>query len=191
MEMCAWQAMDSSHVSLVSLHMKSDGFEHFRCDRNLSLGMNLASLTKVLKCSGNDDVVTLKADDAADTITVMFESKSTFPILVPAGPRPPPVSWLKCLCRADEDRISDFEIKLMDIDSEHLGIPETDYNATIKMPSAEFQRIVRDLTTLGDTGECPHCTDHSASYAGAQQADPIGRSALFRITWMIAAVFWQ
>lgn len=35
------QAMDSSHVSLVSLSLKSDGFDKFRCDRNLTMGMNL------------------------------------------------------------------------------------------------------------------------------------------------------
>jgi len=70
------QAMDSSHVALVSLMMKQEMFEHYRADRTISLGMNLASLTKVLKCSGNDDVVTLKAEDTADTVTVMFESKS-------------------------------------------------------------------------------------------------------------------
>jgi proliferating cell nuclear antigen PCNA len=32
------QAMDSSHVSLVSLSLRSDGFEHYRCDRNVSMG---------------------------------------------------------------------------------------------------------------------------------------------------------
>jgi hypothetical protein len=30
--------MDNSHVSLVSLSLRSDGFEHFRCDRNMSMG---------------------------------------------------------------------------------------------------------------------------------------------------------
>ena len=40
----------------------------------------------------------------------------------------------------------------MDIDSEHLGIPDTEYSAVIKMPSAEFMRICRDLTSIGDTG---------------------------------------
>lgn len=34
------QAMDSSHVSLVSLMLKSDGFDKYRCDRNLTMGMN-------------------------------------------------------------------------------------------------------------------------------------------------------
>merc|ERR1712086_878711 len=43
------------------------------------------------------------------------------------------------------------ELKLMDIDSEHLGIPDTDYQAVIKMSSAEFQRICRDLSSIGDT----------------------------------------
>jgi proliferating cell nuclear antigen len=37
------QAMDNSHVSLVSLCMEAEGFEQYRCDRNLTMGMNLAS----------------------------------------------------------------------------------------------------------------------------------------------------
>ena len=41
----------------------------------------------------------------------------------------------------------------MDIDSEHLGIPETLYEATVKMSAAEFQRICRDLATIGDSGK--------------------------------------
>ena len=58
--------MDTSHVSLVSLIMRDDGFEHFRCDRSISLGINLSSITKVLKCANNDDSVTLKSEDNGD-----------------------------------------------------------------------------------------------------------------------------
>jgi hypothetical protein len=54
------QAMDSSHVSLVSMQLRADGFDHFRCDRNLSMGINLANMAKMLKCAGNEDVVTMK-----------------------------------------------------------------------------------------------------------------------------------
>lgn len=46
------QAMDSSHVCLVSLNLKEDGFEHFRCDRNMSMGIHMANLAKILKCAG-------------------------------------------------------------------------------------------------------------------------------------------
>ena len=35
------QAMDSSHVSLVALMLRSDGFDTYRCDRNIALGINL------------------------------------------------------------------------------------------------------------------------------------------------------
>jgi len=62
----------------------------------------------VLKCCNNDDIVTLKSDETADAMTFMFENQQA-------------------------DRISDFELKLMDIDSEHLGIPDTDYKCTVQV----------------------------------------------------------
>ena len=39
----------------------------------------------------------------------------------------------------------------MNLDAEHLGIPETDYAAVVKMPSSEFQRVIRDLSQFGDS----------------------------------------
>jgi DNA polymerase III sliding clamp (beta) subunit (PCNA family) len=39
--------------------------------------------------------------------------------------------------------VSEFELKLMDIESEHLGIPETEYKCNVRLPAAEFQRIIR------------------------------------------------
>ncbi|KAK8555073.1 hypothetical protein V6N13_103803 [Hibiscus sabdariffa] len=72
--------MDSSHVSLVALLLRPEGFEHYRCDRNLSMGMNLGNMPRMLKCTGNDDIITLKADDGIDTVTFMFESASELSI---------------------------------------------------------------------------------------------------------------
>jgi len=83
-------------------------------------------MAKILKCASNDDVLTLKAEDNGDTVIFMFES-------------------------AKQDKISDFELRLMNIDAERLAIPDTEYKATIQMPAAEFQRICRDLTIIGDT----------------------------------------
>jgi proliferating cell nuclear antigen len=71
----ALQAMDNSHVALVALLLRSDGFDPYRCDRNLPLGLNLNNLNKILKCAGNDDILTLKADDGGDTLSMVFESK--------------------------------------------------------------------------------------------------------------------
>ena len=68
------QSMDSSHVSLVSVHLNSNGLDHYRCDRAQNLGFNSANLSKILKCANNEDIITLKADDAADNLTLLFES---------------------------------------------------------------------------------------------------------------------
>lgn len=122
----ALQAMDNSHVALVSMLLKADAFSPFRCDRPVALGINLGSLTKVLRAAGKDDKLTIKAEDAPDVVNLVFESNSA-------------------------DRISEYDIKLMDIDQEHLGIPDTEYAATITLPSAEFQRICRDLSALSES----------------------------------------
>ena len=71
----ALQAMDNSHVALVAMMLRSDGFDPYRCDRNLPLGINLTNLGKILKCARNDDIVTLKADDDGDALSLVFESK--------------------------------------------------------------------------------------------------------------------
>jgi proliferating cell nuclear antigen len=120
------QAMDQSHVSLVALLLRGEGFDHYRCDRNITLGLNLGSVSKILKCAGSKDDITIKADDDGDGVSFQFESSA-------------------------QDTIAEFELRQMDIDSEHLGIPDTEYKCVVKMPATEFQRIVRDLQVIGDT----------------------------------------
>jgi proliferating cell nuclear antigen len=123
------QAMDSSHVSLISLTLGRDMFDEYRCDRNLFLGLNLGNLAKILKCANNDDSITLSAQDEGDSVTFHFQDKK------------------------DDSGGATFELKLMDIDGEHLAIPDTEYKASVQMPAAEFQRICRDMATIGDTCE--------------------------------------
>ncbi|KAJ8468801.1 hypothetical protein ONZ51_g9414 [Trametes cubensis] len=120
------QAMDNSHVALVAVKLEAAGFKRYRCDRPIPLGVNVASLTKVVKCAKDDDITTLKAADDADVLTLTYEGKNS-------------------------DRIAEYEMKLMDIDADTLGIPDTEYDASVTMPSAEFARIVRDLSNLGES----------------------------------------
>jgi proliferating cell nuclear antigen len=123
----ALQAMDNSHVALVSMMLKAESFSPYRCDRNVALGVNLTSLTKVLRAAQNEDILTIKAEDAPDVLNLVFES-------------------------SESDRLSEYDLKLMDIDQEHLGIPDTEYAATISMPSSEFRRICVDLMALSESG---------------------------------------
>eukprot|EP00441_Pelagodinium_beii_P003809 CAMPEP_0197699710 /NCGR_PEP_ID=MMETSP1338-20131121/120983_1 /TAXON_ID=43686 ORGANISM="Pelagodinium beii, Strain RCC1491" /NCGR_SAMPLE_ID=MMETSP1338 /ASSEMBLY_ACC=CAM_ASM_000754 /LENGTH=141 /DNA_ID=CAMNT_0043283231 /DNA_START=87 /DNA_END=508 /DNA_ORIENTATION=+ len=68
----------------------------------------------------------MKAKPDSDTINLMFENEG-------------------------QDKLSDFEVRLMDIDADHLGIPETEYSCVVKMPASEFQKVCRDLNVLGET----------------------------------------
>merc|ERR1711971_813501 len=92
----------------------------------MGLGIQFAALNKILKCMTSKDSLSIQAQDDGDLINFIFESQ-------------------------DQKRYSNFELKLNDIDAEQLGIPDTDYGTTVKMPSAEFQRICRDLAAIGDT----------------------------------------
>merc|ERR1719385_601483 len=108
------------------MQLTESGFENYRCDSNAVLGIQFAALNKILKCMTSKDSLSIQAQDDGDVINFIFES-------------------------ADQKRYSNFELKLNDIDAEQLGIPDTDYATTVKMPSAEFQRICRDLAAIGDT----------------------------------------
>merc|ERR1712168_876467 len=109
------QSMDSSHVSLVQVTLRTEGFETFRCDKNLALGVNMDTMGKLMKCAANDDAITLRSEDNGDLLGLVFESKSG-------------------------DKSSEFEMKLMDLDIEQLG-----------MPSQEFARICKDLSNIGES----------------------------------------
>ena len=120
------QAMDSSHVSLCTMQLKSEGFEFYRCDRPVALGLSLTNLAKILKCASNDDSVAMKSEDDSDMCSFVFESSKN-------------------------DKISEFEFKLMNIEGEQMSIPDQKYACTVKMSSKEFRTIVTDLQQLGDT----------------------------------------
>lgn len=118
--------MDNSHVSLVALSLQHDYFEKYRCDRNVSLGLDLKSLAKVLKCASGDDAVTISAADKPDKVQLSFES-------------------------LNKERTADYELRLLNLEQEHLGIPETDYACVVHMPSTEFARICRDLSAFSES----------------------------------------
>merc|ERR1712019_61251 len=52
---------------------------------------------------------------------------------------------------SEEDRIADFDLKLMQIESEHMELPEQHYKVIAKLPSGEFQKICKDLKEFGET----------------------------------------
>merc|ERR1712014_410459 len=91
-----------------------------------SLGMNIESLAKIFKMCGPNDSLKLRYQNDADTLNFQCES-------------------------SDDDRIADFDLKLMQIESEHMEIPEQHYKVVARLPSSEFQKICKDLKEFGET----------------------------------------
>ena len=120
------QAMDNSHVALVALRINPSAFEHYRCDRAQTIGINVEQLSKIFKLCGNNDTVTMVVQDDADVCDFCFENTSS-------------------------EKVSDFQLRLIDIEAESLGIPEQEYSSVVRMPSKELMSICRDLNTFGDT----------------------------------------
>ena len=46
-------------MSLCALRMKAEGFDHYRCDKNISLGVNTPNLSKILKCAGKSSGINI------------------------------------------------------------------------------------------------------------------------------------
>ena len=67
------------------------------------------SMSKVLRCAAKDDIIEISAKgNSPDTLKFTFEA-------------------------SDQEKISEYEMKLMNIEEEHLQIPETDYSVTVKV----------------------------------------------------------
>lgn len=120
------QAVDDSRVLLVSLLVGQAAFNEYRCDRDITLGIDMESFSRIIKCGNNEDYLTILAEDKPSNVMTIFEDKK-------------------------KERVSEYSLKLMDIDSEFLNIDEMDYDSVITMPSGEFAKIVRDLKNLSES----------------------------------------
>lgn len=100
-------------------------------------------MSKILKCAGNEDIITLRAEDNADTLALVFETLSKFFVFVFYFELLPFQQQQKNMTGSvyqyffsigvlftaslftvtDQEKVSDYEMKLMDLDVEQLGIP--------------------------------------------------------------------
>jgi proliferating cell nuclear antigen len=119
------QSMDSSHVALVQMMLKCENFEVYRCNEAFNMGLNMANLNKVFGAFTSGSL-SIQCEDDSETVKFIFEDEKN-------------------------NKSQKYELRLMDLDTEQLGIPEQEYEATFTMPSSEFSRIVKDLLVMGES----------------------------------------
>ncbi|KAH3675909.1 hypothetical protein WICPIJ_009215 [Wickerhamomyces pijperi] len=120
------QAVDDSRVLLISLLIGSDCFQSYRCDKSITLGMDMSNLSKVLKTGNANDSLTLMAEDSPDSLLIVFEE-------------------------SEKSKISEYTLKLMDIESDYFNIDDIEQDSLITLPASEFQKTVKDLSQISDS----------------------------------------
>ena len=124
------QAMDSSHVSLVSIVFHKDKFLTYSCTKELQVGVSMVTLSKIMKLSNPTDVITLSLQNT-DKLKIELTNS----------------------VNSTQSRKVNFEQNLLQLEQETFDLPDFDYDLKLELNSKEFARMMNDLYTLGDTVE--------------------------------------
>jgi len=121
--------MDGTHAILVHLRLQADRFDEWYCPQKHILGVNMINLFKLVKTMSNNESIVLSLS-RADTGSLGIE-----------------------ILNGEKQMTTRFSLKLMEIDIEDLSIPPVQFENIITMPATDFQKIIRDMHSLGETVE--------------------------------------
>ena len=124
--------MDKSHTILVHLHLKAENFEHYYCAYpKVIIGVNMFHMFKLINSIDNDDTLTLfiekehYTDGVVKFLGMRFENGNI----------------MQCKTQY---------LRLIEPDTEELDVPKVTFSSIINIPSSDFQKIIRDMSSLSD-----------------------------------------
>ncbi len=122
-------AVDETHTNLVYLRLNADRFEHYYCPAKYVLGVNMIYLFKLIKTLENNDHLTfyLPAKNP-NKLGIMMQN-------------------------AEKQTTKNYFLKLFDTNVEDIQVPPVNFTSIIHMPSGDFQKICRDMNSLGEKVE--------------------------------------
>ena len=122
--------MDKSHTILVHLHLLSENFEQFICNKEkIIIGVNMSHLFKLINTIDNDETLSIYIEEedynsgVVEHLTLKFDNKNK-----------------------EQSKIQ--KLKLIEPDNEDLDIPDVKFSSIINLPSSDFQKIIRDLNVI-------------------------------------------
>jgi len=116
--------LDTARVTLVQMTLLAENFEEYECNEEIIAGLNMSNVYKLLKTVTSSDMLTI-AVEGRDVIDFMIENQ-------------------------DKHSVTKFKLKLLDINEDMIEFPDIKMNVITTMPSIDFQRIVRDMSNLGN-----------------------------------------
>ncbi len=122
-------AVDETHTNLVYLRLNADRFEHYYCPVKYVLGVNMIYLFKLIKTLENNDNLTLYLPAKnPNKLGIMMQN-------------------------AEKQTTKNYFLKLFDTNVDDIQIPSLNFTSIIHMPSGDFQKICRDMNSLGEKVE--------------------------------------
>lgn len=124
--------MDKSHTILVHLSLEAQNFEMYECKMDkIIIGVNMFHLFKLINSIDNDDTLTIYIEEADYTDGI--------------------VQYLGL--KFENGTIKQHKIqklRLIEPDSDELSVPDVKFSSVLNLPSADFQKIIRDLSCISD-----------------------------------------
>ena len=121
------QGLDPSHICVVELNLTPSWFDRIKLPTKKNfyrIGLDCSMLERVFKClEPGQSIKITYMEDSTEDLLIYFEGKG-------------------------HDKM--FEIPLLDIDTEQLGIPDAEYSSDIIINSDEFKHILSQLVNFGD-----------------------------------------
>ena len=119
--------MDAAKCSLVYLKLRAESFEEYMCNDTTHVGLNMASMYKLVRmCGTHDTIVLYVLHDAPNELGIRIEN-------------------------AEKNSRTDFTLKLLDVDDRNINMPDMEFDSVNTLPSAMFQRLCRDMLSLSNT----------------------------------------
>lgn len=124
--------MDKSHTILVHLYLAASNFEFYECKKEkIIIGVNMFHLFKLINSIDNDD-----------TLTIYIENNDYFDGIV---------SHLALKFEnGNIKQCKTQKLKLIEPEQDELEVPDVKFSSIINLPSADFQKIIRDLSAISD-----------------------------------------
>jgi proliferating cell nuclear antigen PCNA len=113
------QAMDSSHICLSHILIGCEYFESYNISEPTSIGINIKLLTKILKCMDNGKI-TIQTSPSSDKMNIIFEGENR----------------------------SEYQLNMIDIETDDMQIPETEYNYQLHTNYKYITTIIKKISTL-------------------------------------------
>ena len=116
--------LDTARTSLVDIYLAADNFEEYQCEQEeIIAGINISNTFKLLKTITNNDVLQIEINSKEHmNIEISSEAKKTN---------------------------TKFQLKLLDINESRIEVPDVEMTTVTTLPSADFQRLCRDMSNIG------------------------------------------